>query len=209
MPDWRGRVFGGLLSGMMLSAVIHAGTFGGLYLWFARRNRFPIVAELDLSTVSLLPVPSDTIGRRRTQPPEEWFLPPKRKKAPAPLPVTPKTEKKPPADEEEESPLGEEQDFYAPISKVARKPRWTGNLISSKDYPRVARERGADGRVVLQVFINERGRVMDVHLLQGANETLNEAALRKIKEAEFAPALDERGDPVACQVTLPIRFELK
>lgn len=98
---------------------------------------------------------------------------------------------------------------FLSASQVAQLPRWVANLIGPDDYPRAARRKGKDGQVLLSVFIDETGRVRDVRLMQGADEALNEVALRKVREARFTPAYDEKGEPVACKVTLPIRFHLE
>lgn len=98
---------------------------------------------------------------------------------------------------------------YLSAAQVAKLPRWVDNLITPRDYPRSARREGKDGRVLLSVFIDAGGRVRDVRLLQGSDEALNEVALRKVREAVFTPAYNQEGEPVACKVTLPIRFHLQ
>ncbi|MFY9270759.1 MAG: energy transducer TonB [Candidatus Manganitrophaceae bacterium] len=98
---------------------------------------------------------------------------------------------------------------YLPASQVAQPPRWIGNLMTPRDYPPAARRKGKDGRVVMSVFIDETGRVREVRLLQGSDDILNEVALRKVREALFTPAYSQEGQPVACKVTLPIRFQLE
>ncbi|MCG3111235.1 MAG: TonB family protein [Candidatus Manganitrophus sp. SB1] len=98
---------------------------------------------------------------------------------------------------------------YLSAAQVAKLPRWVDNLITPRDYPRSARREGKDGRVLLSVFIDAGGRVRDVRLLQGSDEALNEVALRKVREAVFTPAYNQKGEPVACKVTLPIRFHLQ
>lgn len=62
---------------------------------------------------------------------------------------------------------------------------------------------------MLSVLIDAGGIVRDARLLQGADEALNELALRKIRQAVFSPAYDAEGHPVACNVKLPIRFSLE
>ena len=46
-------------------------------------------------------------------------------------------------------------------------------------------------------------------LLQGSNQELNEVAVRKLSRALFSPAYTAQGSPVACEVILPIKFQLK
>lgn len=226
MPLLKHRLLGGVITGMFLSALVHAGTVGGLYYWFIKRDGPPIVADLDLSMLPMAPAAPNQ-GGGRSRPTEEWYVPPPHQKKKAPVPVPPPVVEEVPAPVvEEEPPLpceepctesdgsggggsGQGQGMYVPAADTARKPRWVGNLIRPSDYPLLARQNGKDGRVVLQVFIDETGAVRDVRLMQGAYEPLNEVALRKVRAAKFTPAYDAQGDPVACQVTLPIRFELR
>jgi protein TonB len=212
------RLLGGFAACLGLSAVVHAATGGGLFYWFVRRQPPPIVAELDLS-MSPLSVPNAGGGYAR--PSQAWTVP-KKGKAPPPPPVSAPA---PPAPEPQSSvaakpgaPVGDGdggggsgagQGAYVPASQTARKPRWIANFITSRDYPGVARQQGKDGRVVVALLIDAEGHVRDARLLQGSYEVLNEVALRKIKDAVFTPAYDASDRPVACKVTLPIRFELK
>jgi protein TonB len=92
---------------------------------------------------------------------------------------------------------------------VSREPRPIGVLLSSDDYPRLAKKKNETGRVVLEIYIDTQGGVRDVHLMVSSSPELNEVAVRKLKEARFEPAYDATGRPVACKMTLPIRFELE
>jgi TonB family protein len=162
------------------------------------------------------------------KPSEAWILPAKGKKAPPPPPPAAEVKAAPTAEEVRSTDeaacfgdgcTGEGKGSGAGVGDglggviaaedAARKPRWIRNLLSSADYPRVARQAGKDGRVILQILLDERGRVSDVRLLSGAYEALNEVALRKVKHAVFTPAYNAEGRAVPCRVTLPIRFELK
>ncbi|MBI3549076.1 MAG: energy transducer TonB [Elusimicrobia bacterium] len=212
---------GGLLGSCVISALLHAGAWAGFYAAF-RGVPAPIVAELDLSLVSM--VPPNPGGGRATRSVEAWTAPPK---GPAPAPSVPPEDVRPAAQPaEEESTLcpepckaagegtggggtGEGHGVYVPASQTARQPRWIRNFITSRDYPILARQQGKDGRVTLSVLLDSEGRVLDVRLLEGAYELLNEVALRKVRQAVFTPAYDASGKAVPCQVTLPIRFELR
>jgi TonB family protein len=226
MPSFKTRILSGLLSGLFLSTLVHAGTVGGLYFWFVKRNGAPIVADLDLSLSSLGHQTPPNAGGGRARPAEEWVLPAKHKNRPTPAIPTPKSLDVPaPVSEEAEAApcaepcsdgdgsggggTGEGHGLYVPVSETSKKPRWVRNFINDRDYPILARQHGKDGRVVLDVFIDDRGRVRDARLLQGAYEALNEVALRKVLGAEFTPAYDADGRAVGCRVTLPIRFELR
>ncbi|TAK07961.1 MAG: hypothetical protein EPO39_05550, partial [Candidatus Manganitrophaceae bacterium] len=55
--DFIKRVLSGVHVGIFLSALVHAGMGGGLYYTLTVPSTPPIVAELDLSMMSLRPVP--------------------------------------------------------------------------------------------------------------------------------------------------------
>lgn len=74
-------------------------------------------------------------------------------------------------------------------------------------YPQVAERRGIEGRVVVQVTIDEEGHVQDAHVLKGIGGGCDEEALRVIKRARFEPA-KVGGRPVMTQQALWIQFEL-
>lgn len=271
----------GVNGGVFLSALVHVGLGGGLYYTLTVPSTPPIVAELDLSMVSLLPSsppppaagsglssaaaepapgPVRLTAKMRSAPSERETpptpdLPPSVISEKLEVPEVPET----PSMEDGASTSGAVQETdrsgpavggtgpvvaegsgepggvpegqpggvpggrpggvpggfpsgvgrYLSASEVARPPRWVGNLIGPGDYPRTARRRGKDGKVLLSVFIDEAGRVRDVRLLQGSDDILNEVALRKVREALFTPAYDAGGRPVACKVQLPIRFALE
>jgi TonB family protein len=188
-----------------------------LALWLALGAKpQAVTAELDLSFSSLMPAAPNR-GGGAARPAPVWSTAPSQNSAVAPAP-----EPAPAQDEALPGPAcadcedkgggggdGSGRGAYIPASQAARKPRWVDRFLSPDDYPRVAREAGKDGRVVLSVLLDETGRVRDARLLQGAYEALNEVALRKVREAVFSPAYDASGKAVPCEVTLPIRFELR
>jgi protein TonB len=199
------------------SAVVHGATAGGLFFWMGRHAPPPIVAELDLS---MAPLAAPNPGGGSAPRSQAWTLP---KRGLPPPPPRPAPSAPPPAPEPEAAPMsgaapgtgdggggtGEGQGAYVPASQTARQPRWVSGFISSRDYPKLAKEQGKDGRVVVSILIDEKGRVRDASLVQGGYEVLNEVALRKLRAAVFTPAYDASGKPVPCKAVVPIRFELK
>lgn len=75
-------------------------------------------------------------------------------------------------------------------------------------YPRAARELGKEGTVLLRLTIDERGRLVDVEVMQKAGMGFEEEAVRAVRESKFCAA-SKNGNPVACRVLLPIRFVLR
>lgn len=76
------------------------------------------------------------------------------------------------------------------------------------EYPRLAKSRGWQGKVLLRVQVTADGRSAAVSVQQGSgHELLDEAAIEAVRRWTFIPA--KRGDtPVASAVTVPIQFKL-
>jgi protein TonB len=76
-------------------------------------------------------------------------------------------------------------------------------------YPRIARRRGYEGTVVLEVLVNTEGRVADYRIIRSCGHpVLDRAAAKSIRNWLFKPGM--RGDKnVDMWVKVPIRFELK
>ncbi|MBW1699370.1 MAG: energy transducer TonB [Deltaproteobacteria bacterium] len=76
-------------------------------------------------------------------------------------------------------------------------------------YPRAARRRGLQGRVVLEVLVDTRGRVKDLKVFSSSGHSiLDKAAVAAVKKWLFKPAV--KGDQkVEMWVRVPIRFALK
>ena len=76
-------------------------------------------------------------------------------------------------------------------------------------YPELARMAGAEGRVLLEVWIDETGRVRDVQVVRSdAASTLERAAIEAVRQWLFAPAR-QGGQPVRVRVHVPIEFRLR
>lgn len=75
-------------------------------------------------------------------------------------------------------------------------------------YPEIAREAGVEGNVVVQAFVNKKGRVTDVVILRGLPGTgLNEAAMDAVTKTPFKPA-KQRDVAVGVWISIPINFKL-
>ena len=76
-------------------------------------------------------------------------------------------------------------------------------------YPEIAQEAGIEGTVVVQVFVDDRGRVKDTVILKGIPNTgLNEAASTAIRAVRFRPA-KQRERAVGVWISIPVNFRLK
>lgn len=76
-------------------------------------------------------------------------------------------------------------------------------------YPRIARRRGYEGTVVLEVFVDESGRPKKVVLFSSSGHTLlDKAALKAVRNWRFQPGRID-GISEAMNVKVPVRFQLK
>lgn len=77
------------------------------------------------------------------------------------------------------------------------------------EYPLSARIVGAEGTVVIDVNIDESGKILRAWVAQStAPDALVEAALDAIYQFEFLPG-KQASFPVKCTVAIPFRFSLK
>lgn len=70
-----------------------------------------------------------------------------------------------------------------------------------------ARAAGIEGKVRVQLTVDETGHVVDVKLLQGLGYGLDEAALAAARQAEFEPAV-RCGKPTRATFNVSMRFTL-
>ena len=76
-------------------------------------------------------------------------------------------------------------------------------------YPEIAQEAGIEGVVVVQAFIDEKGRVKETLILKGVPNTgLDEAAMQAIRNTRFRPA-KQRERAVGVLISIPVNFRLK
>lgn len=76
-------------------------------------------------------------------------------------------------------------------------------------YPLLARRRGYQGKVLLELLVRKDGKVGCIRLARSSGyEALDRAAIKGVRNWLFQPA--KRGDePVEMWVKIPIRFQLK
>ena len=80
--------------------------------------------------------------------------------------------------------------------------------VIKPEYPRLARRLGKEGKVVLRLFIDEHGRLLNVEIVEKAGYGFDEAAIEAVKASAFRPA-KLNGISVACKAILPVRFKLE
>ncbi len=84
-----------------------------------------------------------------------------------------------------------------------------GVIMKNLVYPPIAQEAGIEGRVKVEAFVDEKGRVLRTTVVEGIPNTgLNEAAMTAIKKTRFKPAM-QRERPVGVNITIDVVFKLK
>lgn len=74
-------------------------------------------------------------------------------------------------------------------------------------YPKEAKDKGVEGSVVLDVLIDERGKVRQLNVIEGL-DIFRSSALDAMKKFLFQPALVD-GKPVAVRIRYSIKFKLE
>jgi len=97
---------------------------------------------------------------------------------------------------------GPPQLFYAFDSP----PRILSRVLP--EYPAAVKAEAAEGTVILNANVDERGRVVRVWVAQAAApEALVESAIDAMYHFRFAPG-SQQGIPVTCTVAVPFKFHL-
>ncbi|MBM3319296.1 MAG: energy transducer TonB [Candidatus Eisenbacteria bacterium] len=80
--------------------------------------------------------------------------------------------------------------------------------IFRPDYPALARQAGIEGTVVAKVYIDEKGRVIRVEIVQSPAEIFNEPVKQALFKSEFYPA-KQRDIPVKSRILVPFEFYIR
>lgn len=77
------------------------------------------------------------------------------------------------------------------------------------EYPSEAKKEMAQGEVILEVTVDEEGKVTEVILLKDPDARLSQAAKESVLHWRFKPAMRQDGKPVKVKTSITIRFALK
>lgn len=76
-------------------------------------------------------------------------------------------------------------------------------------YPKIARRKGYQGTVILEVLVNQNGKVEDLRVYQSSGyPSLDDAASTSVFQWTFLPGMKDN-QPVEMWVKLPVRFQLQ
>lgn len=106
----------------------------------------------------------------------------------------------------------EDDKIYIRVEKMPEFP--SGNEELSKfsvrniKYPLLAQENGIQGRVICQFIVNADGRIENIEVVRGVEESLDQEAIRVLKLMPNWIPGSQGGENVRVKYTLPIRFSL-
>jgi len=118
---------------------------------------------------------------------------------------------------EEEVQEEEVEEEAIPFQLVEEKPSFNGGdanefskWVNSKlVYPEIAKENGVQGRVTLQFTVEADGRVTNVKVLRGVDDSLDKEAVRVVSSSPKWKPGKQRDRAVKVTYTFPVIFQLR
>jgi len=103
-------------------------------------------------------------------------------------------------------------------TRVARDAAHPGNIVMIEslpkimtqvpaDYPDIARAASMEGTVVLQAWVDDKGRVARTVVIQSI-PVMEDSAVRAVEQWRFKPAMSN-GKPIGVWVLIPVEFRLE
>lgn len=108
----------------------------------------------------------------------------------------------------EEVSMAVDRGVGVPDVPVVREAAPLYRINPAPNYPKLARRRGFQGTVILEVLVDENGRVGDLQVSKSSGyKILDRAAMASVKGWAFVPGM-RGGKKVEMWVKVPIRFQL-
>lgn len=201
----------------------HIGLFYALQSGLPRQPGQPNAAQpkeifANLITADKSPAPVPQKQRPVPQVPQQRIVPPTpvrpipQQTAPAEHaittpPVVPQPVAQPqPAAAPSTSPASAAPSAPAPIKTLTSGVQYA--QAPEPEYPSISKRMGEEGRVVLRVLVNDKGRTESVEVQTTSGSTrLDEAAKQALKRALFKPHTED-GKAAAVYAIVPITFKL-
>ena len=143
---------------------------------------------------------------------------------PQPEPIEPSIEENlkqtpiPPADQKPEEPIDQEQ-LVTNENSTEVMARSSNGLLIQKDptylyqarvtYPKLARQRMQQGKVIIHATIDIKGKVTEVEVIKSSGyQLLDRAAYKAVKRSRFKPMMMD-GAPIQSVVIAPFNFKVE
>jgi TonB family protein len=109
---------------------------------------------------------------------------------------------------EEERNLEEDPAFYLSVEVMPEPIGGMKAIYKKISYPKQAKENGVEGTVVIRVFIDRDGEVLDAEVVEGIGFGCDESARLAIFYHRFKPGL-QRGQRVKVQMDIPVEYKME
>ena len=107
----------------------------------------------------------------------------------------------------------EKDQVYAVVDKQPEFPGGISALMKylgeNIQYPKVAMDKGIEGRVIAQFVVEKDGKINEAKVLQGIDPALDAEAIRMVQAMPNWKPGEHQGKLVRVRYTLPITFKLK
>ena len=111
----------------------------------------------------------------------------------------------PPPPEEKDDNLSK---IFVSVEQLPQPVGGTAAIQKKIIYPEIAKRAGVQGRVFVEVFVDENGNVFDAKIVKGIGAGCDEAALKAVLATKFIPG-KQRDKPVKVKMTIPVVFKLR
>ncbi len=81
-------------------------------------------------------------------------------------------------------------------------------ILKNIVYPEAEKKAGREGKVIVAVYVDEKGAIVKKEVVKGVNSALDQASLNALEGIQFTPARVD-GKNVKSKIMLPIQFRLK
>ena len=82
-------------------------------------------------------------------------------------------------------------------------------LAKEIHYPKEARKKKTEGRVIAEFIVSKTGQVYDIHIIKGIGMGCDEEVVRVLQNMPAWQAARQNGKAVNCKFKLPVLFALK
>lgn len=101
----------------------------------------------------------------------------------------------------------EDEQYFVVVEEMPKIIGGVEALARVLEYPELAIRAGVQGRVYVQAYVDENGRVTKAEVIKGIGAGCDEAAVEAVKKVTFIPGR-QRGVPVKVKVSVPVVFRL-
>lgn len=88
------------------------------------------------------------------------------------------------------------------------KPTNYKEVISKIEYPKVCKEKGIEGKVIVTLKVDKAGKVINHEFDSYPCTDLREAVKEVLKDLTFEPAKNAQGEVVTGKIAVPVNFKL-